>query len=319
MVTSNVVHSPFKGISHAIPQDMKQSKSLNVPNSRYANRFVWTSPFEDVTSSLGETDTIGLTSAITAAAHAESHVRRGINAANQLLPSLTQVIKHYFAVSHISVWYKIFAFFFPPFGYRKVWSNNQLIFSCDLASVCDETKNDSCGYQNIYHLLPDLYIPLMAFTTYVLLCGLTQGALQEFHPQIFSSTASFALILIILELAICVFGFYLIGAQHLPILDVLSILGLKFEGSVVIVIMGLLFRHIRYVFWFVALYCSLCASNSSFQWIKKCEKCNQTHLEWKSSKMNTTLFHYFTIVISVAQALFIWLLIPSLLKKTPKI
>ncbi|XP_053990126.1 protein YIF1A-like isoform X2 [Hylaeus volcanicus] len=159
----------------------------------------------------------------------------------------------------------------------------------------------------------------MAFTTYVLLCGLTQGALQEFHPQIFSSTASYALILIIFESAVCIFGFYLIGAQHLPILDVLSILGLKFEGSVVIVIIGLLFRHISYVFWAVALYCSLCASNSSFQWIKKCEKCNQTHLEWKSSKMNATLFHYFTIVISIAQILFTWFLIPSLLKKAPKV
>lgn len=55
---------------------------------------------------------------------------------------------------------------------------------------------------------PDLYLPAMAFVTYVLLQGLIKGMLSTFHPDDLVTTASSGVVTAILETAVLKAGMY---------------------------------------------------------------------------------------------------------------
>ena len=88
---------------------------------------------------------------------------------------------------------------------------------------------------------PDLYIPAMAFVTYVLLAGLIYGLDGKFHPEILGVTASWAFFLTIFECAIMKLGCYLsnIGPE-VPLLDIFAYIGYQYVGLVGTLFLGLL-------------------------------------------------------------------------------
>ena len=77
---------------------------------------------------------------------------------------------------------------------------------------------------------PDLYIPLMAFVTLVVLVGFSMGVLSDkFHPEVLGTTASSAIICIIIESVLLKLGFYLISTDFVPpFLDILAYCGYIF-------------------------------------------------------------------------------------------
>eukprot|EP01083_Nonionella_stella_P069865 186518_1 len=79
---------------------------------------------------------------------------------------------------------------------------------------------------------PDLYIPLMAFVTYVLMMGYIAHSTPEltFDPQMLGKTASSALILLFVEIVIVKFGLYLVGenVSAPSITDMVAYSGYKF-------------------------------------------------------------------------------------------
>ncbi len=59
---------------------------------------------------------------------------------------------------------------------------------------------------------PDLYLPMMAFVTYVLLRGYSSGLSGAFHPELLSTFASAAFVTLFLEVLITKSTLYLVGA-----------------------------------------------------------------------------------------------------------
>jgi len=80
-------------------------------------------------------------------------------------------------------------------------------------------------------IAPDLYLPVMAFITYVLLRGYSRGLSDEFHPELLSSFASSAFFAVMFEMCLIRFLLFLAGANSPPgLLDILAYSGYKFVG-----------------------------------------------------------------------------------------
>lgn len=94
---------------------------------------------------------------------------------------------------------------------------------------------------------PDLYIPTMAFVTYVLLCGLVFGTQNRFTPEQLGMTASSVLVWLILELVVIIATLYTTGISgNVKYLDLLSLCGYKYVGMIMIALCGLLFSLTGY-------------------------------------------------------------------------
>jgi len=101
---------------------------------------------------------------------------------------------------------------------------------------------------------PDLYIPTMAFVSYILLVGFVFGASLQFTPEILGMTASKGLIMLTLEVCFVKAGFYLFNCGNVSILDLVAYCGYKFVGIVINILTGFMFSHLYFI---VALYVGL--------------------------------------------------------------
>uniref|UniRef100_A0A8B9YUK5 Protein YIF1 n=1 Tax=Bos mutus grunniens TaxID=30521 RepID=A0A8B9YUK5_BOSMU len=61
---------------------------------------------------------------------------------------------------------------------------------------------------------PDLYIPTMAFITYVLLAGMALGIQKRFSPEVLGLCASTALVWVVMEVLALLLGIYLATVQR---------------------------------------------------------------------------------------------------------
>jgi len=89
---------------------------------------------------------------------------------------------------------------------------------------------------------PDLYIPVMAAVTYVLLVGVVLGLRRAFHPEKLGVTATGAVVFILCELLLVKVGAYLLSiGSEMSFLDMLAIIGYNFVPLIVTLSMDLLF------------------------------------------------------------------------------
>ncbi|XP_049559883.1 protein YIF1B isoform X2 [Orcinus orca] len=94
---------------------------------------------------------------------------------------------------------------------------------------------------------PDLYIPAMAFITYVLVAGLALGTQDRFSPDLLGLQASSALAWLTLEVLAILLSLYLVTVNtDLTTIDLVAFLGYKYVGMIGGVLMGLLFGKIGY-------------------------------------------------------------------------
>ncbi|XP_072293546.1 protein YIF1A [Eucyclogobius newberryi] len=104
---------------------------------------------------------------------------------------------------------------------------------------------------------PDLYIPTMAFITYILLAGIALGIQKRFSPEVLGLCASTALVWIIIEVLVMLLSLYLLTVHSdLSTFDLVAYSGYKYVGMIFTVLSGLLFGNDGY---FVALAWSSCA------------------------------------------------------------
>lgn len=80
---------------------------------------------------------------------------------------------------------------------------------------------------------PDMYIPVMAFVTYILLSALLYGLSGTFHPELLGYTASYAVSSVIFELVGLRFGCYMVNVPVSRLLDLAAYSGYKFVGVTV--------------------------------------------------------------------------------------
>ncbi|XP_076845920.1 protein YIF1B isoform X1 [Brachyhypopomus gauderio] len=104
---------------------------------------------------------------------------------------------------------------------------------------------------------PDLYIPAMAFITYILVAGLALGTQNRFSPEILGMQASSALVWLIIEVLAVLLSLYLVTVNtDLTTIDLVAFSGYKYVGMIVGVLAGLLFGKTGY--YLALLWC--CAS-----------------------------------------------------------
>jgi len=78
---------------------------------------------------------------------------------------------------------------------------------------------------------PDLYLPSMAYITYILVVGFVMGANGTFTPDVLGITASAGLMTVLLEVSAVKLAFYLVQGARIPFLELCSCSGYKFLGA----------------------------------------------------------------------------------------
>ncbi|XP_038150821.1 protein YIF1B isoform X1 [Cyprinodon tularosa] len=101
---------------------------------------------------------------------------------------------------------------------------------------------------------PDLYIPTMAFITYILVAGLALGTQNRFSPELLGVQASSALVWLIMEVLAVLLSLYLVTVNtDLTTIDLVAFSGYKYVGMIIGIIAGLLFGRLAYylsMLWF---------------------------------------------------------------------
>lgn len=101
---------------------------------------------------------------------------------------------------------------------------------------------------------PDLYIPVMGLTTYMLLSAIIAGSQGQFDPRILGQTASKSFGLLFLEFLCIKLGCYLLGiGEEGTVVDLVAYEGYKFVGIIVTLVAGLL-GATGWIFWSVFFY-----------------------------------------------------------------
>ena len=93
---------------------------------------------------------------------------------------------------------------------------------------------------------PDLYIPLMAYATYIILCAIIYGMCNAFKPDLFSIEASKGFGFLVIEVLIVKLGFYLLSNASISILECLSYCGYIFVGVCLDMIAGIILGKIGF-------------------------------------------------------------------------
>jgi len=133
-------------------------------------------------------------------------------------------LKHYFNVTNSYVINKLFLVLFP--WRHKPWSRKQAVGPNGQEGWYLPPRDDVNS--------PDMYIPVMAIVTYVLLSTLVAGLRGQFQPELLGYTASTALVVVLMEIAILKLGCYLMGISNASQLyDLIAYSGYKFVGIIV--------------------------------------------------------------------------------------
>ncbi|PIL27254.1 hypothetical protein GSI_10398 [Ganoderma sinense ZZ0214-1] len=159
------------------------------------------------------------------------------------------MLKHHFNVSNSYVLSKFRLLLFP--WRHKPWSRNIRRLENGQSEWAPPREDLNS---------PDLYIPLMALVTYILLAALHSGLNARFHPEILGVTASKAIAVVLLDLVFVKGGCYLLnipGGLSSQFLDLLAYGGYKFVGVIITLIAGLLgFGRTLYLLVFVYTFLS---------------------------------------------------------------
>ncbi|XP_017305040.1 protein YIF1B isoform X2 [Diaphorina citri] len=95
---------------------------------------------------------------------------------------------------------------------------------------------------------PDLYIPTMAYVTYILLAGLVLGIQNRFSPEKLGMHASTATGCALVELVLQYIFLYVTNIQsNLKTWDLLSYSGYKYVGIILAILVGQLFQWTGYL------------------------------------------------------------------------
>ncbi|KAL8728729.1 MAG: hypothetical protein Q9166_005216 [cf. Caloplaca sp. 2 TL-2023] len=145
-------------------------------------------------------------------------------------------LKHYFNVSTPYVLRKLLLVLFP--WRHKPWSREQ-------RPSHSSSPADAATYS--YYFLPprddinspDMYIPVMAFVTYILLSTLLAGLRGAFHPEVMGLTATTAFVVVLLEILGLKFGTYVLSISNdSQLLDLVAYSGYKFVGVIVTLVIS---------------------------------------------------------------------------------
>lgn len=136
--------------------------------------------------------------------------------------------RSYFRVNNVYVLYKLRILLFPFF--HKNWTRAH---AKQNANGEFDPLNPNMNRYDMSPIddvnAPDLYLPLMAFITYILLMAYMMGLDGNFNPEVFGSTATSAFVVLFLENVVIKLGLYLLSVPSSPyFLDCIALTFYKF-------------------------------------------------------------------------------------------
>lgn len=138
-------------------------------------------------------------------------------------------LKHYFDVSNRYVVNKLFTVLFP--WTHKGWVRKQSIGPNGQEGWFLPPREDLNS--------PDMYIPLMASITYILLATLLAGIRGQFLPELLGITATYCFVIVAIEILLLKLGCYLLSiSNESQLLDLVAYSGYKFVGVIVTIIVS---------------------------------------------------------------------------------
>lgn len=149
-------------------------------------------------------------------------------------------LKYYFAVDNKYVMKKLKLLYFP-------------FFNSDWTLKYDQ---DNPIQPRFDHNAPDLYIPLMAYITFIVLAGLLLGMQERFSPEQLGIHASSALAYSIVELVVYLVTLYVTNIPtSLRTFDLIAFAGYKYAIIVTILLWTIVFGRTGY--YVCLIYCGL--------------------------------------------------------------
>ncbi|KAK3093589.1 hypothetical protein FSP39_017809 [Pinctada imbricata] len=149
---------------------------------------------------------------------------------------------------------------------------------------------------------PDLYIPSMAFVTYVLVAGVVLGINNKFTPEQLGVQTSTAFVWLVIELLVLNLSLYVMNLNtDLKYLDIVAYCGYKFVGMIFCLVAGLLFQSMGY--YGVLLWFSI---TISFFLIRTLRIKILPHSEGDGYSRGSKRSLYLILVISLVQPLMMW-------------
>jgi hypothetical protein len=186
-----------------------------------------------------------------AAQFAQSGFKHGQEIVEQNISRYVSVsaLKHYFNVSNSYVVNKLFLVLFP--WRHKPWSRKQGV----------RANGQDGGYMPPREDVnsPDMYIPVMALVTYILLSTLIAGLRGKFQPELLGYTASISLAVVVVEIIALQLGSYLLGiSSQSQVYDLIAYSGYKFVGIIITIVLAEIFSGGKgtggWVGWLIFLY-----------------------------------------------------------------
>ncbi|KAJ1701156.1 hypothetical protein LUZ63_000935 [Rhynchospora breviuscula] len=147
---------------------------------------------------------------------------------------------------------------------------------------------------------PDLYIPFMAFATFIILAGFSLGFVGKFSPEALSMQFTRAVVGWVLQIAVLKSILSSLGSGEVPFLDVASYSGYAFAGLSITIIMKLIWGSTYY---FIMPCMSLCMGIFLVKTAKRIIFTEARNYERRSSRQN-----YLLLFVAIAQFPFFFLL-----------
>ncbi|XP_065867977.1 uncharacterized protein [Euphorbia lathyris] len=145
---------------------------------------------------------------------------------------------------------------------------------------------------------PDLYIPFMAFGTYVVLAGLTLGLNGKFSPEALNWLFAKGLLGWFMQVALLKLTLLSLGSGEAPLLDIVAYAGYTFIGMCIAVLGKILFN---YSYYFLMPWACLCMGIFLVKTMKRV-------LFAEVRSYDSSKHHYLLLFIALAQfPLFTWL------------
>ncbi|KAF3773884.1 yif1b-b protein [Nymphaea thermarum] len=147
---------------------------------------------------------------------------------------------------------------------------------------------------------PDLYIPLMAFGTYVVLAGFAMGRIGKFSPEATALQFSKGLVGWFLQILLLKTVIYFLGTGVAPVLDIVAYGGYAFVGVSLSVLAKIFWSYSYYV---VMPWTCFCMGVLLVKTLKR-----TLFAPGRSYDKDASRYHYFLLSVALAQfPLFFWL------------
>ncbi|EXJ79622.1 hypothetical protein A1O3_07901 [Capronia epimyces CBS 606.96] len=145
-------------------------------------------------------------------------------------------LKHYFNVSNFYVVRKLLLVLFP--WRHKPWTRQQARMTTSSTGADGTMTQSSYSFNYLPPRddlnSPDMYIPIMALITYILLSTVLAGIRGSFHPELLGSITSTAIAVVVFEIIVLKLAMYMLSITNdSQLLDLVAYSGYKFVGVIV--------------------------------------------------------------------------------------